>query len=35
MNGERGTISLAVLRAGILSAKEGRRVETAEVLKND
>ncbi len=27
--------SLAVLRAGILSAKEGRRVEVAEVLKND
>ena len=27
--------SLAVVRAGILSAREGRRVEVAEVLKND
>ena len=35
MDGERGTTSLAVLRAGILSAREGRRVEVAEVLKND
>jgi len=35
MDGERGTTSLAVLRAGILSAKEGRRVEVAEVLKGD
>jgi len=24
-----------VVRAGILSAREGRRVEVAEVLKND
>jgi len=29
------TESLAVVRAGILSAREGRRVEVAEVLKND
>ena len=35
MDGDSGTTSLAVLRAGILSAKEGRRVEVAEVLKND
>ena len=35
MDGERGTTSLAVLRAGILSAKEGRRVEVAEVLAKD
>ena len=32
MNGERGTASLAVLLAGIRSAREGRRVEVAEVL---
>ncbi len=35
MDGEKATRSLAVLRAGILSAKEGRRVEVAEVMKND
>lgn len=35
MDGDRGTSSLAVLRAGILSAKEKRRVEVAEVMKND
>ena len=35
MDGDSATTSLAVLRAGILSAKEGRRVEVAEVLKND
>jgi predicted dehydrogenase len=35
MDGDRGTTSLAVLRAGILSAKEGRRVEVAEVLRSD
>jgi predicted dehydrogenase len=33
MDGERGTASLAVLLAGIKSAKEGRRVEVAEILK--
>ena len=33
MDGERGTASLAVLLAGIRSAREGRRVETAEILK--
>lgn len=32
MNGERSTASLAVLLAGIKSAREGRRVEIAEVL---
>ena len=35
MDGDSGTTSLAVLRAGILSAKEGRRVEVAEVLAKD
>jgi predicted dehydrogenase len=33
MDGERSTQSLAVILAGIRSAKEGRRVEVAEVLK--
>ena len=33
MDGERSTRSLAVLLAGIRSAKEGRRVTVAEVLK--
>ncbi len=32
VGGEYATISLAVVRAGILSAKEGRRVEVAEIL---
>jgi hypothetical protein len=32
MTGERATASLAVIRAGIVSAKEGRRVAVAEVL---
>ena len=32
MNGERGTASLAVILAGIRSAKEGRRVEVKEEL---
>jgi predicted dehydrogenase len=32
MNGERGTASLAVILAGIRSAKEGRRVEVKEIL---
>jgi predicted dehydrogenase len=32
MNGERGTASLAVVLAGIQSAREGRRIEVAEVL---
>jgi predicted dehydrogenase len=32
MNGEKGTASLAVVLAGIQSAREGRRVEVAEVL---
>jgi predicted dehydrogenase len=33
MDGERGTASLAVLLAGIKSAREGRRVEVKEVLQ--
>ena len=32
MDGERGTASLAVILAGILSAKEGRRIEVKEML---
>jgi predicted dehydrogenase len=32
MDGERGTTSLAVILAGIRSAREGRRVEVKEVL---
>ena len=35
MDGERSTASLAVLLAGIHSAREGRRVEVAEVLAAD
>jgi predicted dehydrogenase len=35
VNGERATTSLAVIRAGIVSAREGRRVEVAEILAND
>ena len=34
MGGEASTRSLAVLRAGIKSAREGRRVEIAELLEN-
>src|SRR6185503_11757462 len=33
MDGERATASLAVILAGVRSAREGRRVEVAEVLK--
>src|SRR5712671_6786364 len=33
MNGERSTRSLAVILAGIRSAKEGRRIEVAELLR--
>ncbi len=33
--GEYATTSLAVVRAGILSAREGRRVEVAEILAKD
>jgi len=32
MDGERGTASLAVILAGIKSAKEGRRIEVREIL---
>src|SRR5437660_9418738 len=32
MDGEKGTASLAVILAGIKSAREGRRVEVAEIL---
>jgi predicted dehydrogenase len=35
MDGERGTASLAVIRAGIESARAGRRVEIAEILSQD
>jgi len=35
VGGDYATVSLAVVRAGILSAREGRRVEVAEILKND
>ncbi len=35
VGGDYGTISLAVIRAGILSAREGRRVEVEEILRND
>jgi predicted dehydrogenase len=35
VGGGYATISLAVVRAGILSAREGRRVEVDEVLNND
>ena len=35
VDGERATASLAVIRAGIVSAREGRRVEVAEILAND
>jgi predicted dehydrogenase len=33
MNGERGTVSLAVVLAGIKSAREGRTVRVAELLE--
>jgi predicted dehydrogenase len=35
VGGEYATNSLAVVRAGILSAREGRRVEVAEILAGD
>jgi predicted dehydrogenase len=35
VGGDYATISLAVVRAGILSAREGRRVEVAEILDGD
>jgi predicted dehydrogenase len=35
VGGEHATVSLAVVRAGILSAREGRRVEVAEILDAD
>src|SRR5438876_2836720 len=35
MSGEAATASLAVIRAGIVSAREGRRVEVAEMLSKD
>jgi predicted dehydrogenase len=35
VGGEYATISLAVVRAGILSAREERRVEVAEILHSD
>jgi predicted dehydrogenase len=35
VGGDYATVSLAVVRAGILSAREGRRVEVAEILESD
>ncbi len=35
VGGEYATTSLAIIRAGILSAREGRRVEVAEILAKD
>ena len=35
MGGEAATTSLAVIRAGVVSAQEGRRVEVAEILAKD
>jgi predicted dehydrogenase len=35
VGGDYATVSLAVVRAGILSAQEGRRVEVAEILEKD
>jgi len=35
VGGEYATSSLAVIRAGILSAREGRRVTVAEILEKD
>jgi predicted dehydrogenase len=35
VSGDFATRSLAVVRAGIQSAREGRRVEVEEILKND
>ncbi len=35
MDGEGATASLAVIRAGIVSAREGRRVEVSEMLSKD
>ncbi len=35
MDGERATVSLAVVRAGIVSARERRRVEVAEILADE
>jgi predicted dehydrogenase len=35
MGGDAAARSLAVVRAGIVSAREGRRVEVAEILAND
>ena len=35
VGGDYATTSLAVIRAGILSAREGRRVEVAEILAKD
>jgi predicted dehydrogenase len=35
MDGEKASRSLAVIRAGIKSAREGRRIEVDEIVKND
>ena len=35
VGGERATESLAVIRAGVKSAREGRAVDIAEILESD
>ena len=35
VGGDYGTASLAVIRAGIVSAREGRRVQVTEMLEYD
>ncbi len=35
VGGDYATVSLAVVRAGILSARDGRRVEIAEIFAKD
>lgn len=35
MDGERATASLAVIRAGVVSAREGRRVDVAQILAQE
>ena len=34
VSGDRATASLAVIRAGVKSAEEGRRVEISEILES-
>jgi predicted dehydrogenase len=35
VGGDYGTASLAVIRAGVVSAREGRRVQVSEMLERD